>query len=236
MSRPMIHVRVKPPGVDEGLHAVDQETVEKYLSREWSPFIEWYDTIQGPTHTIEVLDLAIPGFLAAPPDFKRMLDPKAWSEPMPEALRHASQALGRLPVDVDLWDWVPAADEPARDERRRFLVKLFQATTGGDNHAIPPYGAAACTKLLHRKRPRLVPIIDSGIYRAWAGKDSVNWRTEEMANIALLMADELREPERQTELDAVETLARGLWPGVLLSKLRLYDIISYHVFEDLKKR
>ena len=210
MTEPMIHVRVKPQGEENALRGVSAAQVEEFLKPDTSPFIQWYDTIESPAHTIQFLDLAIPGFLAAPPDFKHMLKPEAWREPMLDGLRHASRALSHLPVDVDLWDWIPADDQAIRDERRQLLVELFQSTTGGDNRAIPQYGPATCTKMLHRKRPRLIPIIDSGIYQAWLGKDGSRWRTGEMADIALLLADELRESKRQAELASILHEAPGI--------------------------
>lgn len=233
MGASVIHIRVKPATEPDGLHAVGEEELRDYLSPSKSPFIQWYDTIETSTDSVQVLDLAIPAFLAAVPDFKKMLNPSAWQRRLDDVLAEASGALGVLPQEVDLWDWVPAEGDAEREVIRQRLVTLFKATTGGGNGAIPQYGAAACTKMLHRKRPRLLPIIDSGIYRAWFDKNSSSWRTDEMADIVLKVADEMRPPERQRELDLAAEIARELWPNVELTKLRIYDIVSYHVFREL---
>ncbi len=188
-------------------HAIELISKAKYIS--------WYDTLPpGNTNELEVLDLAFPAFLGAVPNFKALL-----SEKTLQALRIASKALRELPSDVSLAGW------PDTEQHREQLLGLFRATTGGGNRALSGFGPARCTKMLHKKRPALIPIIDSWQLQAWS-KPAQSWRTDDMVevvfNIQKLIishADEFRE--------LAEHLKSVGRPIPHLSAVRLYDILFW---------
>ncbi|MEI8083115.1 MAG: DUF6308 family protein, partial [Actinomycetes bacterium] len=130
-------------------------------------------------------------------------------------LDRASACLRAIPVHTDLWDW---------DVDQAGLKALFQATTGGANESLPGFGPAKCTKLLHRKRPQAVPIIDSWIREQWSASPGSAWTSDDMVAITMEMRGRLG--ERTAELGLVRDAVISRW-GVDVSLLRSYDILSY---------
>lgn len=179
-------------------------------------FVTWYDALPVEPHGVNMFDLSIPAYLDAVPNFKILLRTGRRNRPIVEQLREATDALASIPDGVELWDW--ELDEPR-------LVTLFQATTGSQNRAFPGFGPAMCTKLLHRKRPLLIPIIDSFVWADWTGKDLRHgWTTRAMVGIVRDMRETL--PSHIESLDGIRTHIRDEW-GVNVSRLRAYDIASY---------
>jgi len=127
------------------------------LIRQKAQYVHWYDALpSGSVNELELLDLAYPAYLDAPPNFKALLANNGWDN-----LRAASLVLRRVPVDVPLVDW------PDTESNRALLIELFQATTSRPNRALPHFGPARCTKMLHKKRPALIPILDRWQLDAW---------------------------------------------------------------------
>ena len=179
-------------------------------------FVTWYDALPVEPHGVNLFDLSIPAYLDAVPNFKSLLRTGRRDRPIVEQLREATDALARIPDGVELWDW--ELDAPS-------LVTLFQATTGSQKRAFPGFGPAMCTKLLHRKRPLLIPIIDSFVWADWAGEElRRGWTTHAMVGIVSDMRETL--PPHIERLDGIRTDIRDKW-SVDVSRLRAYDIASY---------
>jgi len=197
---------------------VPDDVIREYLAR--ATYVTWYDAIETPADTVEVLDLAIPAFLDAVPNFRQLLDGMA--SDTRERLARIELALRRLGPDRDLAEWVRLSDSLSAQQ---LLRELFQSATGGANGALVGFGPAKCTKMLHRKRPRLIPIIDSYSRLLWAGASSSAWTTNEMVEITIALGHWLADHEG--ELETVRGLAVEQWPDLELSDVRLYDIIQY---------
>lgn len=184
---------------------------------EASQFVSWYDSLPVDPNGIGLFDLSIPAYLDAVPNFRSLLRTGSRNRSIVEQLGVASAALASIPSDVELWDW--EVDEPS-------LVELFQSTTGDRNRSFPGFGPPKCTKLLHRKRPHLIPIIDSFIWMDWTGKSmSGGWTTPAMVGIMRDMRGVL--PQHVEQLDLIRSDIFERWK-VDVSRLRAYDIASYH--------
>jgi len=86
--------------------------------------------------------------------------------------------------------------------------------------------------MLHLKRRKLIPIIDSYAREAWIGASSAPWTTAEMAEIALKLGQWLgARPQQRHTLARIASEA-GLPP---LSTLRLYDIVQYEYFDSQRR-
>lgn len=179
-----------------------------------SQFCNLYDRIATDPDRIEILDLALPAFLDAVPNFRQLraeLEPEGQHK---ELLANMSACLQEIPKDIELWDW----HDSNAHERLTNLYRTCNMTS---------YKAARFTKMLHLKRPALIPILDAYVLRAWRERRG-GWTSEELAEITLRIRDELSEPDRMKALEALKEGAEGLgepWAG--LSKLRLFDIVSY---------
>src|SRR5437016_4526686 len=139
--------------IKDGWVTLTDAQVRSYLE-EKSAFVFGYDQIKTAPNRVDLLDLATPAFLDAVPDFKKMRDgvgERHWAE----RLAAATQALHGLPADVDLWDW------PDTAAHRAALTATFSACR------FDAYASARVTKMLHRKRPRLIPILDDQVLRVW---------------------------------------------------------------------
>jgi len=190
-------------------------------------YVDWYDQIETDLNKVTILDLAIPAFLDAVPNFKLLLHGR--KTPLDESLRCLSAALVAVGPDQDLHEWV-ATHQP--DEASALLIDLFQASTGGRNESLPGFGPARCTKMLHLKRRKLIPIIDSYARLAWIGVSTAPWTTSEMAEIALQLGKWLAARPQQRQTLARIASEAGLPP---LSTLRLYDIVQYEYFDSQRR-
>jgi len=193
-------------------HRIDEASVHALL--EGAAFVTWYDTIETDQDSFAVTDLAIPAFLDATPAFRPLLS-RDDGRDIRDVLAVASSYLNDVPKNKDLWEW--DIDEEA-------LRALFQATTGGRNRSLPQFGPARCTKLLHRKRPRAIPIIDSWTRDAWSCGSQASWTTDEMVRITKAMQSGLR--DRCDEWAHVSALIDSRW-SVRVSALRAYDVLAY---------
>lgn len=188
-------------------------------------YIHWYDALpSGEPDELSPLDLAYPAFLDAVPNFKALLAVKGW-ENLRTALAAASDVLRRVPADLDLVDW------PATDDNRALLVDLFRATTGGENHRLSGFGPARCTKMLHKKRPALIPIIDSWQLQAWH-MSALSWSTTDMAEVVFSIRGMIA--PQLNELRKLSNELRRIEPSLpRLSALRLYDILFWELSRQL---
>lgn len=182
-------------------------------------YVRWYDSLpSGATNQIDVLDLALPAFLDAVPSFKALLADLGW-DALRSKLDKASEILERVPDDVDL------ASFEDTDHNRALLKWLFQACTGGKNNGFPEFGPARATKLLHKKRPLLLPIIDSWQLEAWHRR-SDPWSTDDMVDVVFFIRGQV--VRWQDDLHQVRTRLEAEDPTLpVLSDVRLYDIIFW---------
>jgi hypothetical protein len=180
-----------------------------------SSFCKVYDQIDTNPDRIDVLDLCIPAFLDAVPRFDQLRKTLEDSDAFPGRLEEMSEALGAIPLKIELWEWDDI-------EAHSHLTRLYRACN------MPSYKSASLTKMLHRKRPALLPIIDDYVLTSWRDGKVGRWRSEDLADITLRMKEELGAKERQEALDHLMEKARSLgppWSG--LTRLRLFDIVSY---------
>lgn len=189
-------------------------------------YVPYYDALpSGDPHQLSVLDLALPAYLGAVPNFRRLLD-RGRREGLQLALRTASDALQCVPLEVRLADWEPS------DSHRELLCRLFRATTGAGNGSIPGFGPACCTKMLHKKRPELIPIIDSWQLEAW-GSRARSWNTNDMADVVFRIRD--RVAAHDTELMELAGILKSEDPSLpALSAIRLYDILFWELSFEMR--
>lgn len=109
-------------------------------------------------------------------------------------------ALTAVPQDLPLWE-VSAQHFAAGTD----LWKLVRAIDG--------VGPTLASKLLARKRPQLVPIVDSVITKALGLQDDA-W---------LPLADTLKDPQLRRDIDAL----RPAHVSPQLSTLRLLDVVTW---------
>lgn len=186
------------------------------LIRRDAQYIHWYDALpSGSVNELGLLDLAYPAYLDAPPMFRAFLANNGW-ENLSASIRAASAVLCRVPADVSLVDW------PDTQPNRTLLIELFQAT-----HALPSFGPARCTKMLHKKRPNLIPILDSWQLQAW-GQPTDVWHTGNMVDVVFGIQSTIAPQAGQfAELALCLKHADPSLPD--LSVVRLYDILFWEL-------
>lgn len=184
-------------------------------------YVHWYDTLPlGSPNEISLLELAFPAYLDAVPNFKNTLRGLG-PERLESALGVASSALAAIPTRTSLTNW----DDCSR--HRELLHHLFVTCTGGEHGGLPYFGPARCTKLLHKKRPELIPIIDRWQLQGHGMRRS-GWSAEEMVETAFLIRAEML--QQVDEIRAIRTTLMDGRSGVPhLSDVRLYDIVTYEV-------
>jgi len=202
------------------------ELEEAIQTIERTEYVNWYDALpRGKVNEINLLDLALPAYLSAVPNFKSLLAGQGWST-LESKLKDASLALEEVSDEIELANW----DDNA--ENRELLTKLFMSCIGGSNKNFPGFGPAATTKLLHKKRPHLIPIIDSWQLGAW-GKGRNTWKTKEMADVAFEIRKEIRENQSFIS-DVKDGLSKS--PHKDLSDIRIYDILFWENSRKLIER
>jgi hypothetical protein len=123
----------------------------------------------------------------------------------PLAARHLVQdhavdkLLSAIPWGVDLWDANEADIEKA--------TELWSELAWGSN--FPGIGEVTAGKLLARKRPRLVPIVDRVVRKIVPARPGHYWET---------IAETLRSEETRIRLEDLRP------PGVRVTTLRLLDV------------
>ncbi len=173
-----------------------------------------YDEVETDPHAVAPLDLTVPTLLGAPVDFQAIVQALGIGG-LRKRLTQVSAILLELPTAVDLWEWPNAADNVDR------VTRLYAAC------ALPTFGPSQITKLLHRKRPRLLPIVDETcIWPAWSDVDPAGWTVDELARITFgIRATLSRQPGALQDL---RRLADELGPPTdRLSTLRLYDLLAW---------
>ena len=133
--------------------------------------------------------------------------------------RRLQRILTEIPADLDLSD----ADD-------RVLARLEAIVAGlaeGDGEygpALPDAGRALVTKVLHRKRPRLVPMFDKAIADRYS-RALPDRRAIRGPLFARLIRDDMADADNRVALAAISaSLARSLADDPVPSDLRLLDI------------
>ncbi len=187
-------------------------------------YVHWYDALPaGDLDNISVMDLSFPAFLDAVPRFKSFLSNNGWNK-LSKMLVAASTCLSKIPSDVPLTSW---ADTPANRVSLNVLFESCMGQTGG----FPGIGPACCTKLLHKKRPALLPIIDSWQLKSCGYKDS---------GTPLEMVEAVYEIKKRMESNLPELLlvqehlinSEKNIPD--LSLVRIYDILFWEISNEQK--
>lgn len=131
------------------------------------------------------------------------------------------EALGQLPKDLDLTD---AGDD--------VLPQIGACFAALDSDKKPRnVQGTTLAKILHRKRPQLLPIYDRNVWNVYVGGDGPipqeNGRTWE--RFMTLLASAIRDDLRQSapEWDQLTALAPDEGPPV--SRLRVLDIVAWNV-------
>ena len=141
------------------------------------------------------------------------------------------------PVDQDLWAQVPQEahfedlpDNPLDHPHYGTLVALYDAYKARDG-----LGPTKITKLLHLKRPHLVPILDSVALAAYE-KQAGDLAKEFGQGRALYWAAMWRDARANTTevSDLKENLrsTHETWAVAALTPLRLHDILVWSHFRD----
>jgi hypothetical protein len=208
---------------DRHVESIEVHVAADLIRRE-AQYVHWYDALpSGSINELTLLDLAYPAYLDAVPRFRALLADNGWDN-LNASLRAASAILCRVPMNVPLSEW------PDTQLNRGLLVELFRATTGGANGGLPHFGPARCTKMLHKKRPNLIPIIDSWQLQAW-GKPTETRRTGDMVDVVFSIRNAIApQADEFAELALRLKDTDSLLPD--LSVVRLYDIL----FWELSKR
>lgn len=189
-------------------------------------YVNWYDALpSGKSNELGLLDLAFPAYLGAVPKFKTVLVANERANVL-TALEAASRILRKVPKNTTLSEWADT------DEHRALLGDLFVSTTGGYHRALPGFGPATCTKMLHKKRPALIPIIDSWQLQAW-GKRSASWRTRDMVDVVFEIRGKALIPQAEELAALGNKLETGSSKLPHLSAVRLYDILFWELSNNL---
>jgi hypothetical protein len=203
---------------------ISRDDARKWLSG--ATWVTHYDVIHTSLDRIEILDLAIPAFLDATPNFKKLLfslDGRDGRPHLQSKLEEISEALRRIPLHIDLWEW------PDNRENRESLYELLRACR------MPHYGVARMFKMLHLKRPQLIPVIDEWVREAWTENFSPRWTIDDLVEVTFAMREALG--SRLDGLNEIRDVAQELgWPYSSLSRLRTYDIIFWAYEYERKAR
>lgn len=124
--------------------------------------------------------------------------PRAVRAILEDQADHLSVLLSAVPDDVDLWD--------ATDEHLSAATDLWRALRSGG--PLLGVGPTTTSKLMARKRPRLIPIVDSVV------RDALGFESDSWVELRTALQSDL--PGR------IETL-RPTGVGEVVSTLRLLD-------------
>lgn len=114
-------------------------------------------------------------------------------------------ALAEIPTDVALWE----ADDDLLDQAARLFSDLQN---------IPSMGPVVAGKMLARKRPRLIPVIDKWVIAALQAPSGAYWRS---------IRDALQDEQLRLRVEACRATAPAS-----VSTLRLLDVIIWMQFSE----
>ena len=115
--------------------------------------------------------------------------------------------------------------EISEDEWKEIKEKLFNLFVS--SCSIKGVGIAVATKILHLKRPKLIPILDSFVIKFLLGISTENMTKQQQVKIALMAIDVIRKDiidNRDSFIYLKQNLSDLL---ILLETVRLYDILVW---------
>jgi hypothetical protein len=195
------------------------QKVQKYCEN--IPAYEIYDMVVVPQdNAVFVLDICLANNVGAGMDMFAIR--RFW--------RHASkykgeieEALSRIPRDIELHE---VEDAFFRDLRALFALFF-------DENKISGILYAGVTKTLHKKRPRVIPLVDWEIVIDGYLKTRSGLGTSNDADYLVEVTKRIREDVREN-LNQLQEIQRGLQPdhGGDLTLLRIFDILLYQRFQE----
>ncbi|NQS88674.1 hypothetical protein HQ584_02645 [Patescibacteria group bacterium] len=94
--------------------------------------------------------------------------------------------------------------------------------------SIKGVGIAVATKILHLKRPKLIPILDSFVVKFLLGIDTQNvWDKQHLIETGIKATEIIREDIRENWEDFITLQEKLSDLPILLEKVRLYDILVW---------
>jgi hypothetical protein len=198
-----------------------QECVRKVkMHCEKVPAYEIYDRIASPQEdSITILDICL----------ANNIDARISASDIREFWRYVSdhrveieQGLSRIPQNVDLHQ----VDEDTFFDNLRTLFALF---FNGKEPKVRNVNFTRVTKILHKKRPRAIPIVDrKTVIENYIRKGSSWLGTSNSADYLLKVTKIIRQ-DILRNLNELQEIQRGLQPdeGGDLTLLRIFDILLY---------
>ncbi|GAA0931655.1 hypothetical protein GCM10009554_15710 [Kribbella koreensis] len=117
-----------------------------------------------------------------------------------------SELLTEIPADVDLWD-VARSDLSPRSAAYRLFTKFRAMAWNGGEHGT---SGVTASKLLARKRPRLIPIYDHQVNQLVDLGKGANWWISFHEALTAQVRDHLEHAHKSAELGPRITLLRTL--------------------------
>jgi len=184
-----------------------------------SAFVAFYDAAAvEPDNNVQPLDWAVSTLLQAP--IRRYAPLRDLFEGDSEKWVECNKALRELGPDI------PLESEAAvgRRETMKICFKSFMAPSG--------IGPSIAAKTLHKKRPRLIPVVDDFVSTVLTGRRGVSLRYSTITDVVF---DAFR-PQLLVNLDALKETSKALGDGFTLSSARLLDIAIWRHANDNKTR
>ncbi|WP_157847760.1 DUF6308 family protein [Streptomyces violens] len=203
------------------LQACAAEHVRAYTDPRGRRAFTTYDR-QGDPDRLTPLDCLAPALLSVPMGYRQVV-PLFWPDGPGAVLLRAMQAVLEHPAARSA-DFLDTSLDPSCAPWA--LVDAALAASGeAEGVGVSGVKAVAVTKILHRKRPRLVPIFDSAVYRFYTGQAPPRGAYGDIPRRLwpLLQAD------LRANRDWLTELAAGTYTpdGRPLSLLRAADIVLW---------
>lgn len=127
------------------------------------------------------------------------------------------ERLAHVPRDVDLAD--------ASDGQIRTVVHVFAVLDGTRTLGV---GGTTLSKVLHRKRPRLIPLHDRHVRAAYVPGRVTSARHHSWAEYLSLLMKEMRDDLAASESISMSLEAIPAESDVVLTRLRALDVLAWH--------
>ena len=178
--------------------------------------IHRYDVLdKGNSNRLDLIDLSFPAYLAAVPHYKALLNDRE----LARKLEGASKILSTIPEDASILD--------LSNSLLSSVHQLFSKILGVEG-GLSGFGAARTTKMLHKKRPNLIPIIDS-LQLAACGFSNSN-KAINLTDCMMVIAGHIEENNRALHTlknEVKKEIGNDDFPE--LSILRLYDLLFWEL-------
>lgn len=179
------------------------------------PAYDGYDAGGDPDHLSDG-DLLAPGLLNVPVKLDVFYGLQA-------VRADIERRLEPLPLDLELQD--------AGEGEVEALGELFALVDAG----IPGVRGTIFAKIVHRKRPALIPLYDKYVWRTYVDAPSSNIeqsRSRSWREFVPLLAAEMRKDLLQ-DRDFFDAVVRSAGAGVSITRLRALDIVAWQAGKEL---